>query len=235
MNALSANNLLQVWEKGYSLHLIDRALLLLGTAESEYTYDKLADWTIGQRDGAILRLRMATFGAQFNAYLDCPVCKARLEFGFDGRAFQSLCRSELLNIEVNGYCFRLPTSKDLVQIVHEKDPIAAMRQLLTLCCVQADAEFEPNWTDNELQEIESRLAKADPQADIELDLACEVCGHKWQTAFDIASFFWEEIEARAKQLLQEIHQLASAYGWTEQQILALSDTRRSAYLEMVGL
>jgi hypothetical protein len=31
----------------------------------------------------------------------------------------------------------------------------------------------------------------------------------------------------------EIHAIASAYGWSEKEILALSDPRRAFYLEMV--
>ena len=52
--------------------------------------------------------------------------------------------------------------------------------------------------------------------------------------FDIVSFFWREIEEFAIRTLREIHALARAYGWAEDQILALSPTRRRCYLEMVG-
>jgi len=36
-----------------------------------------------------------------------------------------------------------------------------------------------------------------------------------------------------RRLLVEVHALASAYGWSEQEILSLSDARRRLYLEMV--
>jgi hypothetical protein len=35
-------------------------------------------------------------------------------------------------------------------------------------------------------------------------------------------------------LLTEVHRLAQAYGWREAEILALSEARRHAYLELVG-
>ena len=41
------------------------------------------------------------------------------------------------------------------------------------------------------------------------------------------------MEAHARRLLLDVHQLASAYGWSEMEILSLSATRRNAYLEMV--
>ena len=34
-------------------------------------------------------------------------------------------------------------------------------------------------------------------------------------------------------LLRDVDTLARAYGWTEEQVLALGDARRGAYLELV--
>jgi hypothetical protein len=39
--------------------------------------------------------------------------------------------------------------------------------------------------------------------------------------------------ARARRLLIEVHSLASAYGWSETDILSMSEPRRALYLEMV--
>jgi len=70
-------------------------------------------------------------------------------------------------------------------------------------------------------------------AEILVTLSCPVCGSECNQSLDIAAFLWEEIEARAKRLLMEVHALASAYGWTEKEILSLSECRRASYLEMV--
>ena len=45
---------------------------------------------------------------------------------------------------------------------------------------------------------------------------------------------WAELEAVARRLAMEVHTLASAYGWSESEILSLSDARRRLYLEMVS-
>jgi hypothetical protein len=89
------------------------------------------------------------------------------------------------------------------------------------------------WTEEEVEEIGNRMALADPMAEILMDLTCPECGHRSNKALDLVAFLWSEIEARAKRLLWEIHALASAYGWPERDILALSDHRRRLYLEMV--
>jgi len=80
--------------------------------------------------------------------------------------------------------------------------------------------------------VVAKMSSADPMADIHLALNCPNCAHKWEAAFDIVAFLWREISAAARRLLREVHTLASAYGWTQPEILSLSSARRRVYLEM---
>jgi S-adenosylmethionine synthetase len=82
--------------------------------------------------------------------------------------------------------------------------------------------------------IVDRMSEADPQANIELDLTCAQCGHRWQALFDIESFLWSEINVWARRTLKEIHTLARAYGWSEREILNLSPWRRHFYLNLIN-
>ena len=81
--------------------------------------------------------------------------------------------------------------------------------------------------------ISRALDDADPCLDLALDLVCPGCDHAWSAAFDVGGFLWEEIDVRARRLLDEVHALARSYSWSERQILELSETRRRAYLERV--
>jgi hypothetical protein len=45
-------------------------------------------------------------------------------------------------------------------------------------------------------------------------------------------FFWNEIHVRGRRLLQEIDLLARTYGWTEGEILGMTDHRRRLYVGM---
>ena len=47
------------------------------------------------------------------------------------------------------------------------------------------------------------------------------------------AFVWAEVDAAAQRLLHEVDVLARAYGWTEPEVLALSEARRAAYLRLV--
>jgi hypothetical protein len=78
------------------------------------------------------------------------------------------------------------------------------------------------------------MAERDPGAVTELRLSCPACGRDYVVSFDIASFLWSEIEAKAPRLLLEVHDLASAYGWAEAEILALAPWRRSFYRAMAA-
>lgn len=235
MSPMSAFKIVDLWEKGRDLHPLDRALLLLGAYKPDQSYDQLANWPIGRRDSAILQLCMATFGTVFNAYIDCPKCRQRLEFTFNGQDFLFPDDSQETIIEIDHCRFRLPTTRDLAQVVNEGVSDTSALRLLKLCCLGDECLTNSENPSLISEIIETRMSEADPQANIELDFACEVCSHKWQTAFDICGFFWEEIEVRAQRLLLDVHKLACAYGWSEQQILALSERRRQVYLDLVDL
>jgi hypothetical protein len=47
------------------------------------------------------------------------------------------------------------------------------------------------------------------------------------------SFFWQELDDWADRVLRDVHELASAYGWPENEILALSPRRRQCYLDLI--
>jgi hypothetical protein len=88
--------------------------------------------------------------------------------------------------------------------------------------------------ENIVTTLNEAMAKADPQAVTELRLECPACQHTWTSVFDIVSFLWRELDHWAKHLLLAVHRLASAYGWREEDILAMSTWRRQVYLEMLS-
>jgi hypothetical protein len=127
--------------------------------------------------------------------------------------------------------FRLPTSRDLAEIIATNDATPATIRLLERC---RESRPEPlALSDAMLEEVEEKMASADPLAETRLALLCPTCGHEWSGTLDIVRFVWAEIESRARRLLWEVHHLARAYGWTEAETLSLPATRRAIYLEMV--
>lgn len=233
MRPPSARTLLAVWERGRSRHPIDRAVLLHALAEPHAEPDKLADEPLGRMNAALLRLRLATFGDRMRAYLDCPECGSRLEFELDGATLLASRPDEPAPVVVDGLTFRPPTSRDLAAILGETSGERAALRLLRLCAVDVDDPLEEARLAPLLDSVETALEQADPLADVTLELRCQACDHEWTAVFDIGGFLWEEIDAYAARLLDEVHVLARAYGWSEAAILSLSNSRRAAYLERV--
>ncbi|HWW62087.1 MAG TPA: phage baseplate protein, partial [Thermoanaerobaculia bacterium] len=124
---------------------------------------------------------------------------------------------------------RAPTSADLAAIESMTD-VHAARTALLAACIGTEPDTLPA---DVIDAIVARLEELDPQADVALVLTCPECAHEWREPFDIVTFFWNEVSVAARRLLGEVHELASAYHWSERDILALSPARRDAYLELV--
>jgi hypothetical protein len=236
MRALSDENVIELWERGAARSPIDRALLLLACALPEAAASALADVSVTERDARILDLRMALFGEQFDGVADCPQCTESLEFHLHGPALRASKRDT--NVEfatVGGLRFRLPNSRDLAAAFtdgagFDEEESIGTRKLLQRCCLNGTAAT--NWDGALCDEAEVGLDRLTADAGLQLRFRCEACSTEWETPLDICSWLWTELDRRARTLLDEVHRLASEYGWEEQSILAMSPTRRAAYLEL---
>ncbi|MCA1553596.1 MAG: phage baseplate protein [Chloroflexi bacterium] len=234
MRALSAAELLNVWEHALALHPVERALSLLAAASPEQSWDALAALSIGERNARLLTLREWTFGSQPTSVATCPVCGEKLELSFNVSDVRANAPASELTLQLDGESvhFRLPNSRDLLGIARERELSAARARLVARCVERDDAELPLPAT--VVDALSAHMAEADPQANVQLALRCPHCAHEWLAVFDIVSYFWTEIGAWAQRILREVHLLASAYGWRESDILALSPLRRQWYLDMVS-
>lgn len=233
MRALSSIELVAVWERGQSLHPVDRGLLVLGAVLPEEPYATLADWPVGRRNRALAEWLCTSFGAHLAGSSTCEQCGEELELDVDARVLLETEPPEPdACVGVGRHSFRLPTSRDLALIAREDDPHDAATLLLEACRLDHDDELA--LSDEEYDELGERLARADPLAETRLTLSCPECGAEWVQTLDLNTFAWAEVESRARRLLLEVHLLASAYGWSEADVLAVSEPRRAFYLETAG-
>lgn len=233
MTAPSSSQLLALWEQGERRHPLDRALLLYAFAAPETPSPSLADAPLGTCNAALMRLRQETFGSRLSVWTDCPVCGERMEFELDSTQLPPMTPVPA-SVEVSGQRFRCPSSRDLAEIAHCTDADQAAHRLLQACAESSlNVPSDPRALRHLYEAVESAIEAADPWADLSLLFQCPACEHSGEACFDVARYVWEDIDARARYLLDEVHLLAQAYGWSEPQILALSDTRRAAYLARV--
>ena len=215
---------------------------MLLAAGCDQPIDALARLSVGERDAGLFALRESTFGSRLTSVATCPGCGERLELSFDASHLSGDGQhtEDELSLDVDGYqvCFRVPNSLDLMAAANLKETGAARTLLLEKCIRSAERRGDEitaaQLPENVVERISARMSEADPQADIQLGLKCPVCSNEWQAAFDIESFFWIEINAWATRILGEVHILASAYGWSEQEILRVSAWRRECYLNLVN-
>jgi hypothetical protein len=242
MQALTAQQLLTVWESERDQLPTKRAIALLAAAFPAATTESLTELSIGERDARLMRLRECAFGPRVLALADCPSCGERLETTFvvDDIDADHVDRSaDPLSVSVAGYeiSFRLPSSLDLIAITNAADAQQVTETLLERCVLGASyagtGVTATRLPEKVVNAISERMDSADPLANIQLSLSCPACGQGWFAGFDIVSFFWNEIGAWVKRVLHEVHIIASAYGWREEDILAMSPWRRQYYLEML--
>jgi hypothetical protein len=243
MHALSAAELLNVWERGLSQSQTERALTLLSAACPEAAPESLAKLSVGNRDALLMTLREWTFGSQLRCVATCSRCGEKLELNFsvsELRLGPAATSTDPVSLSFEGYelSFRLPNSQDLAAVAHSLD-LAAGRQLLLDRCISS-VEFngeriaEGHVPARVLKAVEERMGELDLYGDVQLTLNCPHCKNDWRSIFDIEAFFWKEISAWATRILKEVHTLAAAYGWSEVDILNMSHWRRQIYLNLVS-
>jgi len=250
MQALTASELIAVWERARGESVTAQALMLLEAASPGTAGDELAQISVGQRDARLLALRELMFGSHLNGLTSCPGCGQRLEIGIESTELQlSPANSdhELLSVKSGSYLarFRLPNSQDLSALAQDcdaqNDQPTIVGKLLSHCVVElrrngrrvklrSSRALPPAL----IEAIAAEMERVDPQANVQITLNCSDCGHRWLSAFDIVSFFWSEIDDLAMRLMREVCALALAFGWRERDILEMSSQRRQLYLEMIA-
>ena len=243
MVMLAEHDLMAVWERAWSSSPTLQAIALLQMTTPSTPVDDLLRLPIGTRDSVLLDLRESLFGARLSMLVDCPACQERveLELSTPQLRMQSALtsddglfpfRSDDLQIQ-----FRVPDSRDLLFIGRLSDPQQRRSELLQRCIVSAisgeRAVHVSEVAADQISGLLQAMDAADPQANVEVPMTCPSCKHQWNALFDIVSFLWSELDTWAQRTLNEIHLLASAYGWSEEQILKLSPVRRQLYVSMV--
>jgi len=188
-------------------------------------------------EALLLAIRQAVLGDTIRAEAVChaPACRARADVCFRisdylashparaPRGIESLADGwfRLAGRDVR---FRLPTGADLLAI--EPDP-APYRALVRLCIHPPDAPKDLR------RRAENAMAALAPALSRQLAAECPECRAPLNLYFEAPSFVLRELSARAAGIYQDVHLLALHYGWPEEKILALSQSRRMEYAELL--
>lgn len=242
MRVFSTVDWLSMWEAGLKQKPALWALILLTFVHPDLPVDTLAQFSIGQRDEYLLILREMLFGSRVVSLTECPKCNTHLESEFE---LKDICTTsqtktnEVRDMSMDEWQihFHLPNSVDLLEINGLQESGTAYQTLYQRCIEKAEQNGEAILVDQLPDEVKNavitQMAQLDSQGDVQIMLTCPTCTHQWLTTLDIVRFFWSELDAWAIRILHDVHSLASAYGWREADILAMSPWRRQVYLELI--
>lgn len=236
---LQAATMLLAWEAGSFRPPIERALALLCVGYPDINPATAATLPISERDLRLLDLRHASFGSALLGYQDCACCGQRMEYTLDANDLRPLllaaADAAVCEMICDGAVLRLrqANSADLALALREGDAQARLTVLVGQCVQLLDGDDIASLPTTTYSTALQRLQTMHEAAEISIRGVCAACGGAQSLVFDIAAFLWAEVRRHAESLLDEVHELALAYGWAEDAILAMPTGRRQAYLERV--
>jgi hypothetical protein len=245
MQSHGAKRILALWEAGRDQGGAQRALAMLEFACPDRSPPELAQLPLGRRDALLLAARRRTIGETLLAVSECPACNEQVEISVPCTSLMHDQEHEqtpepfedTLNLDGYEISFRLLNSEDLIAADQCCTVEEASQRLVERCVGSALHEGRPESPQalprTVVTALAERMTGCDPQAETVFELTCPACNENWCCELDFADFFWKELRAHALRLLDDVHKLACAYGWSEKQILALSPARREWYLERV--
>jgi hypothetical protein len=243
---VSEGELLAAWEAGVGRPAPNQALVLLASAADPARRGAVGLLPVGLRNTLLLAIHRECFGARLDCVADCPRCGEALEFGLDvdeitltdfsDSFYDNEMRPLVLRAGEVEVAVLPPTGADLAAVAATR-PGEARQELLARCLVDASVDVfdlpEPRLAEL-IESIGDGLAEADPHSVVDFEATCAECGHGWSAELDVVGFLWAEVDAWARRLLTDVHVLASAYGWTESEVLAVGSARRQFYLQAVA-
>jgi hypothetical protein len=199
-------------------------------------------------DARMVELHRRRFGPLLEARTRCEECGEELELSLPAGELVAEAGGEApLAVPVAGLELELrpPRPDDLAAVAAEPGAERARALLAERCVVAARpaGAAEPAGTaaaavpsplpPEAVDAIGEALAARDPAGGSRLRLTCPACGREWEEALDLPWIVGSELASEAERIAAQVHALASAYGWTEAEVLSLPAARRRRYLELV--
>jgi hypothetical protein len=219
------------------LHPLDAAVRCLALACPELPDP--AGLPLGQRDAALLTLRARLLGDRLVARTTCGGCgeQSTLELSVADLVARMSGPAEVSwTVEHRGRTLpvRALTSRDLAEAAFGPTADRALGLLVRAALDGAAASLEEEPGDELVDAVATSLAEHDPGAEVVLTGTCAACGQEWSHVLDPAGYVAAELAHQGTRLLAEVAELARAFGWSESDVLALSDQRRRAYLDLAA-
>ena len=218
----------------------DRPFLVTGLlAQCAENGDPEFWWSqpVGSRTAALLHLVGVTDASarelSFSARCGESNCGEPFEFALSLRALlESPHDAACIEAPLDGdrrVRLRRATGDDLRQwrVLTLDSRAQATRTMLDSLLLEGEVRVE------DVPRLARTLAECDPLVALSVLCPCPACGADNDIPIDLEAVALARLERHRRALLQEIHALASRYGWTEAEILALPRARRAHYMALI--
>lgn len=220
---MGVSAILAAWETGAARRPLDRAMAILWAAGADDDGDPV-DLPLAERDRRLLAVRAGTFGPMLPTRVTCPNCGMELEMDLDVRQLAAALPPDKGG---SGDGRLRPLSSRDLAAVSGMEAVEMARTLRARLAETAEGD-DAETLDRQIEEVAE-------QAELAARVACADCGAEWYETLDVPAHVWADVETAALRLLGEVAELASAFGWSEREVLSLTPARRAAYLARARL
>ncbi|GGX79813.1 hypothetical protein GCM10007160_04040 [Litchfieldella qijiaojingensis] len=191
--------------------------------------EQVWQWSVASRLQGLLAVVMATDAGDLDVSTECRHCHQPLGFELPLQRFVHTPPDEPLSCRLdNGEWFevRLPTGQDQRRWLEQGGADAE-----TMACdLVVGASEDGDWSEDRLAAMEAALERADPFTALDLEAECPECQASIQHPFNLEATLLQRLQGVLTELLRNVHRLATAYHWSEAEILSLPIQRRDFYL-----
>lgn len=219
-----------------AMALIRQLLVIPG--DRSLSADEVGKLTTWERDQVLAAIYIRHYGPRIGSTMRCQSCSAPFDVDFSLEALmESLAPDPDVSIEhlegglyrLSNVRFRLPTGDDECA-VFGLSPDQAEAELLQRCLIDR-APLEPDTS----ADVQNAMQALSPVVNVDLNAKCPECGHDQSVQFDLQRYLLTAFMNDRRQLVQEIHLLASAYGWGLSEILNITRSQRRAFVALVDV
>lgn len=215
---------------------------------------RLVDWPSGEtgdaagltapdRDALLAVIYSKAYGDRVDTTAYCAACGSPYDISF---SLADLCdilahipageKIETLSDGTfrsgSGLRFRLAVAHDELEVSLLPEAEGA-RALAASCLLESDPHADFSSDDQTLAELESAMEELAPVFDVDINTICPECRSPQTIRFDLQFYLLRALEQDRARLAREIHYIASAYGWSLQEVLSLERTERRRLVQFI--
>jgi hypothetical protein len=209
--------------RGWGERCLATTSLALGVDRDEAA---AREWDDAQRE--LLRFSAWRTG-RVDAVATCPHCAAMVDVDVPvaAMALASSSSGDVTVLAAHGAgralaAVRVPTVGDLIDAAALDTPEEAQALLAERCGL---GQLDPEEWDAAITDLDESHPLLAPSCAV----ACPECGEEFEATLDSVELCWEAVDAAATEVIDDVVALATAFGWSEADVLAVPPRRRAMY------